>query len=175
MAHPRLIITDPASPQANRTSPSTRPHGATPHTALRSHTSSQHLHRDGQRWGPARASPPAMPSIYARQDPALYPVPASPCSEAGVSLETARDLAGATGGPWDGAPFHCHVTHPPAPSPSPRPAAVSPSGEGEVREGRAGKGLNHSGSSTQHREEARKTAISLLSLLPTRPAKSCEL
>lgn len=106
MARPRLLITDPVSPQANRTSASTRPRRGTHHAWHRDpapppHSSAGALSSGDQPGLPHQRCLP----IYARQDPALYPIPASPLSEAGVSLETARDLAGAAGGPWDELPF----------------------------------------------------------------------
>lgn len=174
MARPRLIITDPVSPQANRASLSTWPSGATPRTTPRPCTSSPPL-QGSWPWGLARASPRAVSPIYAWEDPALIQSLPAHVARLACHSETTRDLAGATSGPWDGLPFPCHVTHPPVPSPSPRPRAVSPSGGGEVGERRVGRGLNRSGSSRQHSEEAQKTAISLLLLLPTRPGKSCEL
>lgn len=174
MAHPRLIITNPVSPQANRASLSTWPRGATPRTAPRPRTSSPPL-QGSRPWGRARASPPAVSPIYAWEDPALIPSLPAHAARLACHSETTRDLAGATGGPWDGLPFPATLpTHRCRPPPHGH-VAVSPSGGGEVGEQRAGRGLNRSGSSRQHSEEAQKTAISLLLLLPTRPGKSCEL
>lgn len=117
-------------PTASRVTPQMSPHTLSPPL---------------QGWGTTQASPAGIALIYTQQDAALCPVPPSPRSQAGVSLQS--DLAGVSSRPWEGLPVPAMST---SAIPFPWPRAVRSSSRKRVKSQQLSSTAQHGSSRDRH-------------------------